>query len=152
MAVDQDVSLRSRLRALTDDRCRVALLLGLASVPVTVALNWRYAPEPASATPVALACLLAGALAVRGATSGRRAGEVAAVAGSPPVLALNAWRAATEWAGYGPLATRVGTPFAAVVAFGAALFTVAVLLVVLVVVGRACGRVGAWCGERVVGV
>ncbi|GAD52269.1 hypothetical protein MBEHAL_1029 [Halarchaeum acidiphilum MH1-52-1] len=40
----------------------------------------------------------------------------------------------------------------AAVALCAALLTVAVLLVVLVVVGHVCGRIGAWCGERAVGV
>ncbi|MBP2250191.1 hypothetical protein J2754_000488 [Halarchaeum solikamskense] len=146
------MSLRSRLRALADERYRVALLLGLASLPVTIALNWIYAPEPVSATPLAVACLGAGGLSARRAASGRRAGEVAALAGSAPVLAVNAWRTFAEWAGYAPLVTRLGAPLAAVVALGAALLTVVILLTVLLVVGHALGRAGAWIVERGSGV
>ncbi|MGQ3411464.1 transposase [Natrinema sp. LN54] len=52
--------LRDTLADLTDERFRTAVLLGLASIPFTVALSWESAPTSFSAEAVVAAGLLAG--------------------------------------------------------------------------------------------
>ncbi|WP_222916402.1 DUF5518 domain-containing protein [Natrinema sp. SYSU A 869] len=96
--------LRNTLADLTDERFRTALLLGLASIPFTVALSWESAPTSFSVTAVVAAGLLAGLhYADRSAENGdvgllegyrygkrpaasHRAGIVTGVVGSVPAV------------------------------------------------------------------
>lgn len=97
-------SLCDTLEDLTDERFRTAVLLGLASIPFTVALSWESAPTSFSAEAVVAAGLLAGLhyadrssenadvglfeglrYGKRPAVS-RRAGVVAGVVGSAPAV------------------------------------------------------------------
>lgn len=96
--------LRNTLADLTDGRFRAAVLLGLASIPFTVALWWWSARTSFSPMPVVAAGLLAGLrYADRSAENGdvgllegvrygkrpavsRRAGVVAGVVGSAPAI------------------------------------------------------------------
>lgn len=96
--------LRNTLADLTDERFRIAVFLGLASIPVTVALSWGSAPTSFSGEAVVAAGLLAGLrYADRAAANGdvglleavrygkrpsvsRRAGVVAGVVGSAPAI------------------------------------------------------------------
>ncbi|AGB30329.1 hypothetical protein C488_04832 [Natrinema pellirubrum DSM 15624] len=96
--------LRNTLADLTDERFRTAVLLGLASIPFTVALSWESAPTSFSGEAVVAAGFLAGLhYADRSAGNGdiglleavrygkrpsvsRRAGVVAGVVGSVPAI------------------------------------------------------------------
>ncbi|MBZ6495563.1 transposase [Natrinema longum] len=96
--------LRNTLADLADERFRTAVLLGLASIPFTVALSWESAPMSFSGEAVVVAGLLAGLhYADRSAEDGnvglleavrygkrpsvsRRAGVVAGVVGSAPAV------------------------------------------------------------------
>ncbi|MFC6769348.1 transposase, partial [Natrinema soli] len=52
--------IRNTLADLTAERFRAAVLLGLVSIPFTVALSWESAPSSVSGTAVLAAGLLAG--------------------------------------------------------------------------------------------
>ncbi|WP_254762142.1 DUF5518 domain-containing protein [Natrinema marinum] len=148
--------LRNAIADLTDERFRAAVILGLASIPFTVALSWRSAPGSVSGTAVLVAGLLVGfRYGDRSAENGdvgpleayrygkrpaasHRAGVVAGVAGSAP---------AVLWA-----ITDVLALAGSLSAWGAAI--VLLLLPVIVAIGvgvfALSGAIGAYVGDWVV--
>ncbi|ELY79955.1 transposase [Natrinema gari] len=150
--------LRVTLSDLTDERFRTAALLGLASIPCTVALSWDSAPTSFSVTAVLAAGLLAGlhyadrsagnddvglleslCYGKRPAVS-RRAGIVVGVAGSVPLVG---WNAASGL----ELAWSWGIQGVAIVA----LFPVvgSVLVVFFALSGGIGAAVGDWLAARI---
>ncbi|WP_226480777.1 DUF5518 domain-containing protein [Natrinema amylolyticum] len=151
--------LRNTLADLTDERFRTAVLLGIASIPFTVALSWESAPTSFSVTAVVAAGLLAGLrYADRSAENGdvgllegyrygkrpavsRRAGVVVGVVGSVPAVGWATVRVlelAWTVSGWRTAATAVVLPV--VVPFVAVLFALS---------GGVGAAVGDWLVARI---
>jgi hypothetical protein len=136
------------LRRLRDDitgsEYRLAVLLGAASIPVTVWVNWALVPGalPRSSEiwPVTVACLAAGyCYAPRAAASGRAGAITALVGGAPVVL----WQAVAGFGDAWNSGIVGGQAPRAVLAAGIAVVTVSGLALLLWVVGTLCGGLGA---------
>ncbi|PCR92483.1 transposase [Natrinema ejinorense] len=151
--------LRNTLADLSDERFRTAVLLGLASIPFTVALSWESAPMSFSGEAVVVAGLLAGLhYADRSAEDGdiglleavrygkrpsvsRRAGVVAGAVGSAPAIGWEiAYTAELAWtlSGWQRAVAAVALPI--VVPFLVALFGLG---------GGVGAAVGDWLVTRV---
>jgi hypothetical protein len=129
---------------LTGRQYRLAVLLGAASIPVTVWVNWALVPGtlPRSSEiwPVTVACLAVGYCYAPRAAASARAGAIAALVGGAPVVL---WQAV---AGFGDaLGSGVvgGQALRLVVAVVIAVVTVLGLGLLLWVVGTLCGGLGA---------
>lgn len=133
----------------TDERFRTAVVLGLASIPVTVGANWLLTPDSVEATPLFVACVISGYLyGIRGESS-VHAGTLTGLVGGAPILVWWITTTVVEWWGYSPLTDVVGDSVAAVVAVLATLFTALVGVVVLLVAGWIGGTIGGWASERI---
>lgn len=133
------------LRELTDEEFRTAVLLGLASAPLTVVENWFLSSGPFTARPMSgvafgVACLAVGYLYAGRPTAVRRAGKRAGFVGSSPFLVWWAVAAST-----GSLAAGAGQAVAVVVA----LVGLSLGLLVLPLVGMAFAIVGGWLRGKV---
>ncbi|WP_122089670.1 DUF5518 domain-containing protein [Halalkalicoccus subterraneus] len=69
-----------------DDDLRTATLLGLASIPATVALNWQEDPSSVEGEALFLACVLAGYLSADRPMGSTHAGAQTALVGIIPVV------------------------------------------------------------------
>lgn len=133
----------------TGEQFRVAVLLGLASIPFTVGVNWLLTTDPTSATPLFLACVLTGSLYRSRPVSATRAGELTAIAGGLPIVGWQSGVAFAELWGHPSVTAAVGDSSLMVAAsVGAALVTAAVLILALVIVGPIGGWLGSWLSGR----
>nr|WP_049928917.1 DUF5518 domain-containing protein [Halopiger goleimassiliensis] len=131
---------------------RVAILLGIASIPLTVGINLAYTPDPVSATPLFAACIVSGYLYRPRPVIGIRAGVVTGLAGGVPILVRQGVAAVGDWWGNAILVDLVGDSWGmALSSAGAGVLTVAILTIVLVVVGSVGGLVGGWLNDRLGG-
>ncbi|ADJ15955.1 DUF5518 domain-containing protein [Halalkalicoccus jeotgali] len=69
-----------------DDDLRTATLLGFASIPATVALNWQGDPSSIEGEALFLACVLAGYLYADRSMGSTHAGAQTALIGTIPVV------------------------------------------------------------------
>lgn len=118
-----------------DGELRTATLLGLASIPATVALNWRGDPSSVSGEALFFACVLAGYLYADRPTENRHAGAQTALVGMIPVVVW--W--AIDLVGQ-PIRGRFGLAF--VLVAGPIVIVVACALISLV--GAVCAICGGW--------
>ncbi len=134
---------------LRDERFRTAVLLGVASIPFTVGYNWILTPDPISATPLVVACVLAGYHYHSRSIRGTRAGAVTGIVGGIPIVVWNAGTGLVGWWGNPVLVDAVGNSWLmAVISVGAAVATLLIMPIVLLFVGMACGFVGDWLHEH----
>ena len=130
------MSVSSRIgRWLLDEDLRVATVLGILSIPVTVAASWSGLPSSFTATPVLLAGVLAGIYYSNRSrsTSYKQAGLRTGVVGALPALLNSASFVTSGWAmsvGYAVVGAVAG-----VLWFGFSLVVFAI-----------AGVVGAWIG------
>lgn len=138
-----------------DERFRTAVLIGLASIPVTIGSNLLLAPGPlsgngtVSATALFVACLLTGGWYQPRPARSARAGAVTALVGSLPLLLWLPVATVREWMRDPTVVDAVGDslPMAAIVlAIGGA--TLVFLGLSVLLVGRAGATVGAWLTDR----
>jgi Family of unknown function (DUF5518) len=137
----------------TSEQFRLAVLLGLASIPATVWLNWILTPNTLPRGSEVSALLIASVIAgyayhPRPATSSR-AGTITGFVGGLPVVFWqsaigfsDAWNSPLVIDAVGESASRF------VVAGGFALVSVIVLLVIVLLVGSVGGSIGGWLNER----
>ena len=128
------------LQRLRSPAWRLALLAGLASIPVTLVLNWQDPTGPWDASAVALAALVAGYLAKRRGLKGSTVGFRTGVVGAVPVL----------WSVADVVAFVLGLTQPAW--FTAVQLTVLALLIpvltgLVAVVGAIAGMAGGWLAE-----
>ncbi|MCU4974173.1 DUF5518 domain-containing protein [Halobacteria archaeon AArc-m2/3/4] len=141
--------LRSIRSDVSDEQFRVAVLLGIGSIPLTVGINWLLTPDPVSATPLFFACVCSGYLYRSRSIDGTRAGVVTGLVGGVPVLIWQSWTALIEWWNHPRVIAAVGDSLLlAAASVGAALVTGAIVSVVLVVIGMIGGGIGSWLNER----
>lgn len=141
-------SLRDAADRLTDERLRLATLVGLVSVPFTVLLSdavpveesW-YVGGVVAGEPLALAGFAAGWLYHRRPPAARQAGTRVGVVGSlgPALLYVE----------QGVVTARSASPEWPVLAAVLTLLAVVVIAGVSVLVARVSARVGAWLAGRV---
>lgn len=135
-------------RDVLDERFRLALVLGLASIPFTVGVNWLLSPDPVSATPVGIACVIAGYAARSRSVAGTRAGAVTGLVGGVPIVVWQSWIALSDWWNHPTVVDAVGDAWAMAAATGAAVVTAVVLAAILALVGAVGGFVGDWVNRR----
>lgn len=146
-------SLRSLVTDATSEQFRLAVFLGLASIPVTVWLNWiltsNALPRSSEISALLIASVIAGyAYQPRPATSSR-AGTVTGFVGGLPVVFwqsaigfTDVWNSPLVIDAVGESALRF------VIAGGFALVSVIILFVIVLLVGRVGGSIGGWLNER----
>ncbi|APX97229.1 DUF5518 domain-containing protein [Natronorubrum daqingense] len=142
------VSRRDLREDLSEESLRVAILAGLASVPVTFALTWRPVPTEVvtvggsvSAGPLLATSLLVGVYYRNRTTPTRRAGLWTGLTGSLAMVLVTLLNTAT---------TIGGSPEWMVVASAVALPLVVALSVGIAVLAAMIGAlVGAWIATRV---
>lgn len=146
-------SLRSLVTDATSEQFRLAVFLGLASIPVTVWLNWILTPNALPRSSEISALLIASVIAgyayqPRPATSSR-AGTITGLVGGLPVVF---WQSATGFSDVwnSPLVIdAVGeSALIPVVAGGFAFISVIILFVIVLLVSRVGGSIGGWLNER----
>jgi len=131
----------SPLQRLRSPAWRLALLAGLASIPVTLVLNWQDPSGPWDASAVALAALVAGYLAKRRDLKGSAVGFRTGVVGAAPVL----WSVADVV----PYVLGLSQPTWFTAAQLAILtLSVPLLTGLVAVVGTVAGMAGGWLAER----
>jgi hypothetical protein len=131
----------SPLQRLRSPTWRYALTAGLASIPVTLALNWQDPSGPWDASAVALAALVAGYLAKRRGLKASTVGFRTGVVGAAPVL----WSVADVV----PFVLGLAQPAWFTAVQLVVLTLVVPLLVGLVaVVGTLAGMAGGWLAQR----
>jgi hypothetical protein len=142
--------LRDLHQDVTDERFRTAVVLGIASIPFTVGVNWILAPDTTEATPILIACVLSGYLYESRSVSTARAGMLTGFVGGIPIVVRNSWTAFTDvWEYLIVIHAVSNSVILATVSVGVALLAVVVMPVVLMVVGWIGGVVGGWVNERV---
>ena len=130
---------------LGDERFRTAARLGIASIPVTIALNAVLSFDSAVATPLLVACVISGYYHRSRSMDGTRAGAVTAVPGGLPLLLWMGGMRALEWLRK-PLFAEAVADSQAMAPIGAAVFVgqFVVLALVVILLGRTGGTVGEW--------
>lgn len=137
--------LRSLRDELTDERSRTAVLVGLASIPFTVALSRESLPETGSPTPVFVAGLIVGYLYADREMESSRAGKLVGLVGGVPVVIWSVLRFVTELVSY--VASTAQWPIGILLVLVPIGATVGVAIFVLVAVVGA--RTGEWVAGRV---
>ena len=132
------------------DAYRVAILVGVASIPFTVGINMVFTTGRIEAIALFGACLIAGYLYESTSVSSVRAGAVSGLAGGVPVAIWQGVLTAIEWWGNPILEDLVGDGGSmALSTAGATMLTVVILTVVVLIVGTVGGLLGGWLGDRV---
>jgi len=137
----------------TSETFRLAAVLGVASIPVTVVLNWPLTPAslPRSSDPSALllACVFAGYCYESRSAASTRAGAITGCVGGLPIVL---WQSAIGFVdvwGHPVVVTAVGeSVLMAVVAAGTAFVSAAVLVGVVWLLGSVGGGLGWWLNGR----
>lgn len=137
-------------RDVTDERFRTAVVLGIASLPFTVVVNWILTPDPLSATSLFIVCVMSGYLYRPRSESSTRAGTLTGFIGGIPLFVWESWTTLINWWGNPILTDTVGNSvMMAAVSVGAALITGLILTIILRVVGLLGGTVGRWMNEHI---
>jgi len=135
---------------LTDDEFRTALLLGLASIPVSTGIIVGSPFENSALGVVLLAGLIAGYCYRNGPVTGDRAGAATGLVGSIPLLVRALWRGFFQPGGSEALIGQLSSsPVLTVVFFGLYLFLTLILCFVVVGVGAVGGWIGSWVSTRI---
>jgi hypothetical protein len=120
---------------------RYALVAGLASVPVTLALNRQDPSGTWNVTGVALAALVAGYLVKRRGLGGGQVGFRAGVVGAVPVL----WSVADTV----PFVLGLAQPeWFTALQLGLVILSVPLLVGFVAATGALAGMLGGWLAER----
>lgn len=128
-------SLEDVLDKLGNEQLRTATLLGVASIPFTIAVNWTASPDAASGTPLFVAAIIAGYDYRTKPIKSSHAGGQAALVGSIPILVWWTADAAIEVA-----SALEGAAFG--VGVGLVVIVLGVLLMTFV--GMVGGVIGGW--------
>lgn len=138
------------LRDVTNERFRIAIALGIASIPFTVVGNWILTPDPVSATSLFVACMISGYLYRTRSKSSTRAGTLTGFIGGIPIIVWGCRTALINSWGNTILTNVIGdSVLMAAVSIGAALSTGVILTVLLLAVGLVGGIVGNWINEHI---
>ncbi|ODR80698.1 hypothetical protein BG842_16975 [Haladaptatus sp. W1] len=141
--------IRNLLADVTGEEFRLAVLLGVASIPVTVWQNWILTPNAlprnSNASALFVACVIAGYCYQQRPAASSRAGTITGVVGGTPIVL---WQSAIGFSdAWG--APIVGDPVLLPVVVGGLVFILAAFLFVVVsFVGRVGGGIGGWLSER----
>lgn len=139
------VAIQSLRRSLKDEQFRGVILLGVASIPFTVGVNWMSTSDPVSGVPVFVASVISGYVYKSRSMKGRRAGAVTGLVGGVPILLWQTVAALAEWWGHPILVEAVGESWImALASVGAAGVTFVVLAIVLSTVGAIGGFIGGF--------
>ncbi|KTG08682.1 hypothetical protein AUR64_18630 [Haloprofundus marisrubri] len=145
---------RSLLTDLTDERFRVAIGLGVASIPFTIWANWYAVSNGvlrgSDVSFLFVACVISGYFYRSREVNSARAGEIAGLSGGVPVLI---WQSATfiiALSSYPPFVDAIGNAtLVTALSVAVGLVTVPILAAVLLLVGWVGGRVGQWLNGQV---
>ena len=147
------LSLRNLVIDATSEQFRLAVLLGLASIPVTVWVNWILTPDTLPRSSEVSALLIASVIAgyvylPRSATSSR-AGTITGFVGGLPVVVWQSAIGFGDASNFSLVIDVVGeSALRLVVAGGFALVSVIILLAIVLLVGRVGGSIGGWLNGR----
>lgn len=152
-------AVRTIPRDVTDERFRVAVALGIVSIPISIAVNWLSFPTPVTSpamghsfegTILLVACLLAGYLYGSRLMASIRAGVITGVVGGSPLVV---WAMAATfvvwWPHLGTVNFVTGPMTRAALTVAATGLVGVVGAAVILVIGYVGGRVGGWANDRV---
>ncbi|MCH7659508.1 MAG: DUF5518 domain-containing protein [Euryarchaeota archaeon] len=126
-------SLKDVLDTLGNEQLRTATLLGLASIPFAIAVNWTASPDSVSGTPLIVAATIAGCEYRTRPIKSPHAGGQAALVGSIPILVWWTVHTAIEFA-----SALEGA------AFGVGLVVIVLGMLLMTFVGIIGGAIGGW--------
>lgn len=138
------------LNDIKDGQFQTAILLGLASIPFTIGVNWLLTPDPLSVEPLFFACVTSGYMYGSRSMSETRAGTITGIVGGFPVLLFQSGSAFTEVWGNPILVEITGESWImTLTSIGAVGVTFVVLAVILVIIGIIGGIVGGLINDGV---
>ena len=147
------VPLRKLSSDMTSEQYLPAVLLGVASVPVTVGVNWVLTPDTLPRTSegfaILVACVLTGYIYRSRTASSTRAGAITGFVGGLPIILWQSAIGFNDWWGHPTIVRAVGESLLmAVAAGGAALLTAVVLSAIFLLTGIVAGSAGSWLIKR----
>ena len=133
---------REIVNNLIGEEYRTAILIGIASVPFTVGINWAFVNGNVDMLPLFVACVVSGYLHY---SDGMHRGIVTAFAGGVPVLIWQIGVVVGDWWGNPILVDTVGSSWQmGAASVGAALLSIGVGVILLFVIGAVAGGLGKW--------
>ena len=142
-------SLRERVTDVTDEEYRLAVLIGLSSVPITVGVNWLLVsdtlPRSSEVSALVVACVVTGYIYQPRTASSARAGSITGFVGGIPVILWQSTVGFTDWWTHPTVVQALGeSSLRAILALGVALLGGVGLSLLFWLVGTVGGRVGGW--------
>jgi len=146
--------LRTLAAGMSPDRYRLAVLFGIASIPVTVAVNVAVPPasfpQTSEAFPVLIACFVTGYSYRSREVASARAGAITGFVGGVPIILWQTAAGVNDWWGHPIVVEAVGDSLLLVVVTGGvAVVTVGVLSGIFLLVGVVAGSAGGWLNGRI---
>ncbi|WP_435154828.1 DUF5518 domain-containing protein [Haladaptatus sp. DFWS20] len=139
---------RNLRRDLRTPKFRTAVLLGIISMPFMIVEN--LTSDPASAMALFVACVISGYLYEVRSVPSTQAGAVTGFIGGLPVALWQSWSVLIDWWAHPMLLDAVGDSWlVALLSVVAAVLTGAILIGILLWVGKIGGLIGEWLRKRV---